>query len=212
MKLPRRNFLRLVAGAAAFVSSRRTAKAQNTTTSPGEHSIIAVNGEAKLRVFIEGNGAAFVLLPGQGRGPRDLETLAKHLVSEGYRVIRPEPRGFGKSIGPIEGATLRDNAADVAASIEATSAAPAVVVGFAYGNRVARMLATERPELVRGVVLIAAGGKFQPKPEIFQRLRDIKIRACPCKNVLKSVVLFSTVQMLQLALRTCGWTTDRRPR
>jgi len=183
MTLPhRRQFLRLAPGAAAFVSSPRFAKAQNTTTSPIEHSIVAVNGEAKLRVFIEGNGPAFVLLPGQGRGPRDLEMLAKHLVSGGYRVIRPEPRGFGESVGPIEGATLRDNAADVAAAIEATSTAPAIVAGFAYGNRVARMLATERPELVRGVVLIAAGGKFQPKPEIFQRLRDYQDKSLPLQK------------------------------
>jgi pimeloyl-ACP methyl ester carboxylesterase len=82
-------------------------------------------------------------------------------------VIRPEPRGFGESVGPIEGATLRDNAADVAAAIGATGAAPAIVGGWAYGNRVARMLATESPQLVRGIVLIAAGGKFVPKPEIF---------------------------------------------
>jgi hypothetical protein len=41
------------------------------------------------------------------------------------------------------------------------------------GNRVARMLATERPELVRGVVSIAAGGKVVPKPEVFESLRTV---------------------------------------
>jgi hypothetical protein len=45
-------------------------------------------------------------------------------------VIRPEPRGFGESVGPIDGATLRDNAADIAAAISTTSAAPAIVGGW----------------------------------------------------------------------------------
>jgi len=48
---------------------------------------------------------------------------------------------------------------------------PAIIAGWAYGNRVARMLAIDRPELVRGVVLIAAGGKFPPKPEVMTELR-----------------------------------------
>jgi pimeloyl-ACP methyl ester carboxylesterase len=131
----------------------------------------AQNGEARLRVFSEGNGPALVLLPGQGRGPRDFEVLTKHIVAAGYRVVRPEPRGFGESVGPVEGVTLRDLLADVAAAIEATGSKPAIVAGAGYGSRFARMLATEHPKLVRGVVLITAGGKFPPKPEVLASLR-----------------------------------------
>ena len=144
-------------------------------TARGQEEVtFAQNGEARLRVFVEGNGPAIVLLPGQGRGPRDLDDLAKYLVSANYRVIRPEPRGFGESVGPVEGVTLHDNARDVAVAIEKTRAAPAIIVGWAYGNRVARMLAVDRPELVRGIVLIAAGGKFPPKPEVMTELRAVQ--------------------------------------
>src|SRR5690349_6640145 len=90
-------------------------------TAIGDEVTFAQNGDAKLRVFVEGNGPAIVLLPGQGRGPRDLDELAKYLVSANYPVIRPEPRGFGESVGPVEGVTLRDNARDVAAAIEKTT-------------------------------------------------------------------------------------------
>src|SRR6266702_5236260 len=155
MKLPRRTFLHLAAGAAALPALSRIARAQSTPATLVEDVITVVNGDAKLRVFGEGGGPAIVLLPGQGRGPRDLEALSKQLVSAGYRVIRPEPRGYGQSVGPVEGVTLRDMAADVAAAIGASRAAPVIVGGWAYGNRVARMLATEWPQLVRGVVLIA---------------------------------------------------------
>lgn len=147
-----------------------------------QNVVIARNGEAKLRVFSEGRGPVIVLLPGQGRGPRDLETLSQRLVSAGYQAVRPEPRGFGESVGPLEGVTLRDIAADVAAAIEATGGGPAIVCGFAYGNRVARMLATERPQLVRGVVLIAAGGKIVPKPEVFASLRVIQDKNLPLER------------------------------
>jgi pimeloyl-ACP methyl ester carboxylesterase len=179
MKLPRRQFLHLAAGAAAL---SRIARGQSTGGLQAERTIVATNGDAKLRVFVEGSGPAIVLLPGLGRGPRDLETLAKQLVSGGYRVIRPEPRGFGESVGPIDGATLRDNAADIAAAIRTTNAAPAIVGGWAYGNRVARMLATEFPQLVRGIVLIAAGGKFAPKPEVLQSLRDYGDKRLPLER------------------------------
>jgi pimeloyl-ACP methyl ester carboxylesterase len=147
-----------------------------------EQVTFAQNGAAKLRVFMEGSGPAIVLLPRQGRGPRDFDEVAKHLISAGYRVVRPEPRGSGESVGPVEGVTLRDNARDVAAAIEKVGATPAIVVGWAYGNRVARMIASERPELVRGVVLIAAGGKFPPKPEVMTGLRTIQDKSLPLEK------------------------------
>jgi hypothetical protein len=112
-KLPRRQFLQLAAGAAALPAVTPIARGQGTSGSAAERIIVATNGDAKLRVFVEGTGPAFVLLPGQGRGPRDLETFAKHLAFGGYRVIRPEPRGFGESaaeaddIGRKVGGSLR---------------------------------------------------------------------------------------------------------
>jgi pimeloyl-ACP methyl ester carboxylesterase len=147
-----------------------------------EQVIVAKNGDARLRVFSEGRGPAIVLLPGQGRGPRDLDAGLAALVSAGYRVVRPEPRGFGESVGPVDGVDLRDIAADVAAAIEASHSAPAIVGGWAYGNRVARMLATERPQLVRGLVLIAAGGKFPPAPGVLESLRDVQDKSLPIEK------------------------------
>ena len=118
----------------------------------------AANGQAKLRVFTAGDGPALVMLPGRGYGPASLEPLAGRLVAAGFRVILPEPRGYGESVGPL--------AADVARSIEAVGGAPAVVAGHAFGNRIGRMLAQQRPDLIRGVVLMAAGGKFPPTAEV----------------------------------------------
>ena len=46
----------------------------------------------------------------------------------------------------------------------------AVVVGHAFGNRVARMMATRHPARIRGVVLLAAGGKVRMEPDIEEAL------------------------------------------
>lgn len=159
------------------------------------------NGAARLRVFVEGSGHAIVLLPGRGRGPRDFDDLAKHLVLAGFRVVRPEPRGFGESVGPIEGLTLRDNAGDVVMAIEMVGAAPAIVVGHAYGNRVARMIASEQPQIVRGVELIAARGKYPPKPEVLATLRQVQERSLPFEKRAEAArtVLYGPKSMISVA-------------
>jgi pimeloyl-ACP methyl ester carboxylesterase len=66
--------------------------------------------------------------------------------------------------------------------LEATGVAPAIVGGWAYGNRVARKLASEWPQLVRGVVLIAAGGKFAPAPGVFESLRTYQDKSLPIEK------------------------------
>lgn len=112
-----------------------------------------------LRVFARGTGSTLVLLPGIGRPCTDLQPLANLLNAAGYRVLLPEPRGWHPDSGPLRDLTLHDLAADVAAAITALDAAPAVVVGHAFGNRVARTLAADRPELVAAVALLSCSGK-----------------------------------------------------
>jgi pimeloyl-ACP methyl ester carboxylesterase len=136
-------------------------------------------GATKLRVFTAGIGPTVVMLPGQGRGPVALEPVAQRLVAAGFRVVLPESRGYGESVGPLEGVTLRDLGADVARAIETVGGAPVVVAGHAYGNLVGRLLAQDRPDLVRGVVLMAAGGKFPPSADAVENLRTFQDKSLP---------------------------------
>ncbi|HWJ35909.1 MAG TPA: alpha/beta fold hydrolase, partial [Steroidobacteraceae bacterium] len=106
--------------------------------------VYATNGPAKLRVFTAGDGPTIVMLPGQGFGPSSLEPLAERLLMAGFRVVLPEPRGYGESVGPLDGVTLRDLGADVARAIESGGGGPVVLAGHAFGNRVARLLASDR--------------------------------------------------------------------
>ena len=136
-------------------------------------------GEVSLEVLAQGTGPAILLLPSLGRGQGDFDPIAAKLAEAGFRVLRPQPRGIGASTGPNY-ANLEDCAADIAAVIEAEKAAPAFVAGHAFGNRVARMLATDRPDLVRAISLIAANvGRNPSPPKVRQAIRDSANRALP---------------------------------
>ncbi|MFE7422075.1 alpha/beta fold hydrolase [Rhodococcus sp. NPDC057529] len=103
-----------------------------------------------------------IRLPSRGRDSYEYAPVAAGLAEQGFRVLRPEPRGIGDSAGPMQGITLHDLADDVAAVIEHEDNGPAVVVGHAYGHFVARTLAADHPQLVRGVVIAAAGARNYP--------------------------------------------------
>ena len=130
----------------------------------------------RIEVIAQGVGPVIVILPSLGRGAEDYNVVAALLAQDGFRVLRPEPRGIGASTGPMTGLTLHDFAADIAAVIEHERKGPVVVVGHAYGHFVAGTLATDRPDLVRGVVLAAASaGKVPPgvhEPSVSPEVRE----------------------------------------
>jgi pimeloyl-ACP methyl ester carboxylesterase len=123
---------------------------------------LVTHGDVRIDVIDEGSGPALVLLPSAARDSEDFDNVAAAFARAGLRILRPQPRGMGQSSGPLDGLTLHDYAADVAAVIEDTGHTPAVVLGHAFGQWVARTLASDRPDLVRGVVLAAAAAKSIP--------------------------------------------------
>ena len=121
--------------------------------------------DVAIDTIVEGRGPAIVLLPSLARDSEDYDEVAEGLAAAGFRVLRPQPRGIGRSTGPMTGLTLHDLARDIAEVIKAFGDGRAVVVGHAYGNWVARMTATDYPQHVRGVVIAAAASKSYP-PEL----------------------------------------------
>jgi pimeloyl-ACP methyl ester carboxylesterase len=109
-----------------------------------------------------GSGDAIVLLPAGGCRSYYLHPLADALAGAGWRVIDANLRGAGTSAGPADGITLHDLATDIASLIRQLDASPAHVIGHAFGNRVARCLAQDHPQLVNRLVLLAAGGRIPP--------------------------------------------------
>lgn len=116
-----------------------------------------------VEALVDGSGPLVVMIPSLGRPAEDFDDLARRVTAAGFTAARIQPRGVGRSAGPMQGQTLFDLAGDAALVIERLGA-PAIVIGHAFGQREARALATARPDLVRGVVTLAAGGKA-PLPE-----------------------------------------------
>jgi len=133
------------------------------------------SADVQIEFTDQGTGPVVCILPSLARSGRDYDVVAAHLAASGFRVLRPEPRGIGRSEGPMEELDLHDFASDVAAVLDSEAVGPIVIVGHAWGSQPARTLAADRPDLVRGVVMAAASaGKLAPgsteKP--YSRLRD----------------------------------------
>jgi pimeloyl-ACP methyl ester carboxylesterase len=122
------------------------------------------NGNVTIEVISEGRGPLIVLLPSLGRDSEEFDPIAEQIAKAGFRVVRPQPRGYGKSSGPLQNITLHDLANDLAQVIE-NETGPAIIAGHAFGHFVAKMTAVDYPKLTRGVVLIAASQK-KADPEV----------------------------------------------
>ena len=133
------------------------------------------HGDVQIETLSQGRGPTVVILPSLGRGAEDYDEVARLLAADGLRVLRPQPRGIGQSKGPMANLDMHAFAADVAAVLDQQKTGLVVVVGHAWGSQPARMLAVDRPDLVRGLVMAAASaGKLPPgsneKP--YGRLRE----------------------------------------
>jgi pimeloyl-ACP methyl ester carboxylesterase len=129
--------------------------------------IIFANNEHdnfQIEVIVDGvsSNPCLVLLPSSMRDSEDFNEVAERLAQNGFYVLRPQPRGMGKSTLPQELMTLTTLANDIAMCIEHLRCAPVIVVGHAFGNWIARSLDRIRPSLVKGVVVLAGAAKEFP--------------------------------------------------
>jgi pimeloyl-ACP methyl ester carboxylesterase len=149
--------------------------ASHLPSSAAPEHLLATHGTVTIETIRQGKGPVIVLLPSLGRGAGDFDEVAAYLERDGFTIFRPQPRGIGASVGPLNDVNMHDFAADVAAVLDEQKTGSVVVVGHAWGSQPARMLAVDRPDLVRGLVMAAASaGKLPPgsneKP--YGRLRD----------------------------------------
>jgi 3-oxoadipate enol-lactonase len=92
------------------------------------------------------------------------DPFARHLATH-RQVLAPDARGHGKSSWDGAGFTVEDMAADAAAVIEAAQAGPADVIGMSMGASTALVLAADRPDLVRKLVLADGTACYGPNRE-----------------------------------------------
>ncbi len=158
-----RAFVSYLTGSAATQAIQASGLDLPSQASAAVDTRIVRKGDMQIEVLSQGQGPVVVMLPSLGRSVRDYDDVARRLAASGLRVVRPEPRGIGQSKGPMDNLSVHDFASDVAAVVESEGKGPVVVVGHAWGNFPARQLAADRPDLVKGVVLVAASaGKVPP--------------------------------------------------
>ncbi|MBA2384561.1 MAG: alpha/beta fold hydrolase [Actinobacteria bacterium] len=110
-----------------------------------------------VRYFAGGVGEPLLLLHGLGGSAANWVELLPLLVGR-FRVLVPDLPGHAASAPLPRGAGVADFA-DVAARIlEAEERAATLVAGHSFGGLVALRLAQRRPELVRGLLLVAPAG------------------------------------------------------
>ncbi|MFX1323335.1 MAG: alpha/beta fold hydrolase [Promethearchaeota archaeon] len=104
-------------------------------------------------------------MPAGGQDGFSFNNLTPFLNKAGYKTVVINGCKIGEKKGPIMGRTLHDLANQIAELIKIISDTPIHVLGWAFGNRVARCLAEDHPKLVKAVILLAAGGRVPPTPE-----------------------------------------------
>ena len=137
-----------------------------TTTSPrpptatgSDHSASVPETEyltrpdGRVAYDVAGAGPLLVLLPGMGDLRAAYRFLAPALRNAGYRVACSDLRGHGDSDTTFTSYGDVETAGDTIALIEELGE-PAVVIGNSMGAGAAVLAAAERPELVRGLVLV----------------------------------------------------------
>ncbi len=101
-----------------------------------------------------GSGPAVLLLHGGGLDLRSWDEQVPVLAAAGYRVIRADARGHGRSPTPTTPFRQCD---DIAGLLRHLGIARATLVGLSMGGGAATDTALEHPELVAGLAVCGAG-------------------------------------------------------
>lgn len=157
----------------AASSSRRRLAASNRLIS---YQSDAGGEPITVEVLLRGKGPLVVLLPSLGRGASDFDDLSARIATAGFQTAAINPRGIGGSTGPTA-ATLADYARDVFEVIKAVEGKrpiqPVVLIGHAFGNRLARAVASQHPQAVKSLILLASGGQVAIPPAVAKALYDV---------------------------------------
>lgn len=105
---------------------------------------------------------AVLLLHGLGATGESWAFQIPALVDQGFRVLIPDLRGFGRSTYGGRPHTIEDMVCDVIALLDAVELPSVHVVGISMGGAIALQLASEYPERVQRLVLVNTFAYLRP--------------------------------------------------
>ena len=124
---------------------------------------IPLNG---TKIYCQQDGVApptFLLFNGAGCTTQTWGEMAEGLADSG-QVIRFDMRGAGQTDTPEEPYTLETLAVDALALLDYLGIQRTVIIGHAFGGRVAQIFTRDYPERVSALILCGTGGFFPPLP------------------------------------------------
>lgn len=134
-----------------------------------------------LSVFFEthGQGEPVLLIHGLGSCTEDWDLQVKALERD-FTVVTYDVRGHGKTAKPAGKFSVLQFAGDAAKLIEHLGLGPVHVMGLSMGGMIAFQLATDRPELVRSIIIVNSGPEmilrtWKEKLGIFQRRVIVRV-------------------------------------
>ena len=122
----------------------------------------------RTQIEIDGEGPAIVFVHGLGGTSNSFQMLLGALG--GFRCIRPDLPGSGRSPRPFQALTMALFVETIGEIVQKVGGGPAHLVGHSMGTLVCQHLAARRPEWVKSLTLF--GPIVEPSEAARQRLRD----------------------------------------
>jgi pimeloyl-ACP methyl ester carboxylesterase len=144
-------------------------------------TVLAPRRAADLHLYTGGDGPPVVLLHGLGGSAANWVQVFPGLV-DAHRVIAIDLPGHGGSPALPRGTGVEGFAAAVADALDAEGVGPALVAGHSFGGHVAVRLALQRPDLVTGLLLVAAAG-LSTSRKVARRYIALVTRLRPARRV-----------------------------
>ena len=143
-----------------FIGMLQQGKAQKADSLRYEHGYIHFHeyGSASATPVI-------ILTGGPGNNYKQLEGLAESISSD-FRSILLEQRGTGKSLPtPLDSKTININAAvkDIKMVMDSLAIEESVILGHSWGGMLAMKFASDHPDRVKHLVLVAPGPHKEPQ-------------------------------------------------
>ncbi|HWF53150.1 MAG TPA: alpha/beta fold hydrolase [Solirubrobacteraceae bacterium] len=194
---------------------------------------VTVPGRGEFFLRDSGGDGATVLLLHGWFASADMNWLGAYdaLIAGGYRVLAIDHRGHGRGLRALEAFRLVDCAADAAAVLRETGAAPAIVVGYSMGGAIAQLLARDHPDVASAIVLsgtcqhwqepqlrrtwkamglVSIGLSVAPRPVLRRGFKKVGLPQTPTTAWLMSEITRHSARDLAEAGRELG-RFDSRP-
>jgi pimeloyl-ACP methyl ester carboxylesterase len=184
------------AGAAAVVAARRRRAVDDAIPAleGGTETTVVTTDGAALHVHVAGPeepDRPTVVLSHCWTGNMDTwAPVAARLVEDGYRVVRYDHRGHGRSTAPEAEVDVSRLGADLCEVLEAVDARDAVLAGHSMGGMTAMAFAVDHPDVarerLRALVLVATSSGALARVPMSARVAPAVVASPVVERVLGS--------------------------